>query len=101
MTDDIHPACALCKGACCESFAMQPRSMGWPDHVCQWMEYHGKVTEIGVEFEQPCSKLKSGLCSVYETRPKMCQDFKVGSTGCLHAVATRRTSQEAEIKALM
>ena len=100
-TGDIHPACALCRGACCESFALNPQAWGWPAHVCQWLEFHGEPSPLGVEFPLPCKKLVDGRCSVYADRPAMCDQFAVGCDACKVCITRRRTEQVAEILKLV
>jgi hypothetical protein len=100
MSDTIHPACALCKGACCEGFALNPRAWGWPDDVSRWLEFHGERSVLGVEFDKPCKhKCSDGKCGIYydDDRPAMCASFEVGSEACLHCIKTKRIEQSEEI----
>lgn len=100
-TGNIHPACALCRGACCESFALNPKAWNWPADVCQWLEYHGEPSPLGILFRLPCQKLVDGKCSIYLERPEMCAQFPVGCDACKECVRTRRPEQAAEILALL
>jgi len=100
-TGSIHPACELCRGACCEIFGLDPRQWGWPDDVCRWLEFHGEPSPIGILIDKPCCKLVGGKCSIYETRPAMCAKWPVGCQACRDCIKLRRPEQEAEILALL
>jgi hypothetical protein len=97
MTQDgnIHPACALCRGACCEFFALRPKAWGWPADVAQWLEFHGEPSPLEVMFNLPCKKLVDGKCSCYVDRPKMCAEFAVGSDDCRTCIKLRRRPEQA------
>lgn len=87
VDDLIHPACAICKGSCCET--LQFPLPDDPD-LARWLGFHGKVRGGRVRLETPCSKLVSGQCSVHADKPKVCRDFEVGGDLCRSAVVTRR-----------
>lgn len=72
--------------ACCQEIVIKmdvSGDLGWWGEM-RWMVAHEKVSvarEIETEewvviFETPCSKLSpEGRCTIYETRPKICQDY--------------------------
>jgi len=97
-------ACDTCTkpGACCHDFALNGRSGGLRFDADNWqieaenrMEQYGMpfiplrvdmekidpVKEagfVGVRFT--CPKVTpEGRCSIYETRPQLCRDYKAGS----------------------
>ncbi len=88
--------CLECKGACCEMLVVP----FFPNAVA--LEYWGargqllrEEDETSVALDTRCPKLtRVGRCSIYENRPKICADFKVGGSGCLEAVKMRRTPEE-------
>jgi Fe-S-cluster containining protein len=94
----IHPACDLCRGACCEVIAVRPESFHLTGDERRLLEYRGTTTEMGVVIKAPCCKLgESGLCTIYANRPQTCHDFEVGGFACMIAVHVRRLEREMEI----
>jgi len=83
-----HP-CAICQGACCESLVF-PSSSYKPEK--EFLRYRGRELENGMfEVESRCPKLKKcGSCGVYEIRPEVCKDYKVGGQNCIDTVMRRR-----------
>lgn len=98
MITSNHPACNLCRGACCESVIIAV-----PDPSDQqWLDLHGTPTEAGTMLRCRCSKLRpDGLCGIYETRPKTCRVFEPGCVGCRLAIRELRPWLEAELTALL
>lgn len=95
----LNPACALCRGACCESFIAPVR---YADEDSQrWLSYHGEVTEQGIYLDCKCAKLKHGKCGIYESRPNVCRTFQVGSPNCIASVYRRREHKAEHIIQLM
>jgi Fe-S-cluster containining protein len=97
----MNKACEICRGACCESFTLNLSGLEdkFPD-VYKWLGYHATKTNgvfEGLRFDCACSKLKNGKCSVYDDRPDVCKEFKVGSVQCLASIATYRHHQQKEI----
>lgn len=97
----MHPACALCRGACCEFFALPVRGLGWPEDVTRWLELHGQTVATAVEFNCACTKLVDGKCSIYASRPHLCSEYEVGGDHCRYTVETRRAAQADAILKLM
>lgn len=97
MKTTIHPACALCKGACCEFISLPPEALS------SWLVLHGNAqkTRPGINLNVKCKALKGGLCSIYNRRPEQCIHFEVGGPGCLEAIAYRRHYKRKEILALL
>lgn len=103
MSEPIHPACALCKGACCEGIRLPLGPFKGKEEIDRWLEYHGMAEEQGqaVYLECRCTKLVDGLCSVYSSRPRVCRKFGVGSVGCMKAIARNRPGAYPEIVKLI
>lgn len=67
----------------------------------RWIELHGEPAARGTRFLCQCSKLKDGKCSIYEERPGVCKEYKVGSRGCLEAVHRFNPEKEEQIRRLI
>jgi hypothetical protein len=95
----MHPACQICRGACCESI-VTPRPPG-PDG--EWLAHHGTPLPDGrIELPLRCGKLSPcGTCTIHATRPQTCIVYEVGSPACRATVARRRPAQADEILAAM
>lgn len=91
----MDPACAVCKGACCETMLLDLRKVMSPD-VLRWFELHGEQESNGTRLNCACSKLKNGKCSIWDDRPQVCKMYEVGSQACRNAVRTRRAEYKAE-----
>ena len=91
--------CEICKGACCESFTLFPKLDPDPNEVVRWIKAHGTETVGGgTEFKCRCNHLTAGgKCGIYETRPKVCSDYQVGSSHCKTAVLKYRYSKRKQI----
>lgn len=87
--------CEMCQGACCKSIAF-PSS--WFGAEMDWVKLHGSLEGDRVRFNQPCSKLCDGKCTIYETRPEACKAYPVGSESCLRAVKLFAPEREQEIR---
>jgi Fe-S-cluster containining protein len=75
---------------------MLPKRLG-PLDSSRWLSLHG--TEVGdqLEFECRCTKLTpAGRCSIYETRPVVCQVYVAGGPECLATIRRRRTPEQAK-----
>lgn len=95
----IHPACAMCKGACCETIMVDQNQLS-PD-TAKWFSYHGNVWKNWVELQTPCQMLVDGKCSIYETRPEMCKEAVVGGLACILSIRRRRPQIEKELMELV
>ena len=80
----VDEACKLCGGACCRSFTIPVAALN--GDAGDWLKYHGTQEGVAVRFNCACSKLKEGKCSIYESRPKVCKDYQVGSLSCRKAI---------------
>ena len=92
----MHPACEVCRGACCESLIFPAPELG---DQREFMEARGTEFPIWghIEVESRCKHLcKDGLCSIHTARPKVCQDYKVGGLLCLLTIQRRRSKEQAE-----
>lgn len=98
---EINPACAACKGACCESFVISLPPNPGPD-VVRWLGYRGKITNRHIRLDVACNKLNGdGTCSVWNVRPQPCVDYQVGSDACRNAVVARRSTDADTILGIM
>ena len=66
-------------------------SASYTEDVQEWLSYHGKKEGNGVWLDVPCDKLKDGRCLIYDNRPTICKEFKVGGKNC--AMAIRRLAE--------
>ena len=75
--------CFTCKGACCESIVVQFETA--TDESLEWLNLHEGVMadKKSMRFECKCSMLKDGLCSIWNKRPQICRQYKIGSEACL------------------
>ena len=98
----MNAACELCRGACCESLVFPvAKQSGSHSANTVWLRYHGEpVGDQEVELECKRRMLKDGKCSVNQTKPKICEDFKVGGIAC-RATVRRRRANWLEIFELM
>ena len=95
----IHPACNLCRGACCEILLL--KISGGGDNQ-RWLDMHGKATPMGTLLRCRCQNLtKDGLCGIYTDRPEVCAVFQPGAAECRFAVSELRPSQQVEIYRLL
>jgi len=73
--------CKKC-GKCCRYFTTQLQVKPTDDFI-RWISYHKKAHVVfypklqryAIRIDIPCSRLKNGLCSVYEARPQDCKDY--------------------------
>lgn len=96
----MHPACQLCRGACCESIVLHDLP---PGDTSRWLALHGRVLPSGsVEFPAPCRELDTcGLCRIHATRPEPCRTYAVGGVDCRATIIRRRPAHSAEILAAL
>jgi Fe-S-cluster containining protein len=76
-------------GACCMYFMIRMQiSKDTDASELRWYEMHGmEVRSNGVRMNVPCKNFDFATrrCKIYETRPKLCRDAKVGAPNCLAA----------------
>lgn len=97
----MNPACALCRGACCESIALPIPTDPDVDTV-RWLSYRGTIRNQMLRIEARCSQLTpDGQCGQWASRPKPCQDYPVGSDACRYAITERRSTNAGEILATL
>ena len=96
----MHPACQLCRGACCESIVLPALP---PGDEGRWLGYHGRPLEGGAyEIPVPCTRLDScGSCMIHASRPSVCRTYQVGGPACRATIARRRSTQAEAITALL
>lgn len=102
----MHPACDLCRGACCETLVLPlPRSATKGER--KWLELRGRREEIAKSdvVRVPCRCLvlssTTGRCMIYDDRPQPCRDFPVGGEQCRAAVASLRPESKQAILSRM
>lgn len=98
MSSEVHPACALCRGGCCETVVIPivPEEMNTDEVV--WIGMRGKVVDDSVFLRCACANLTpSGTCGIYPTRPQVCRNFTVGGAECVTTVRLFRRAQAADI----
>lgn len=82
-----RPTCAGCVAHCCRYVAVEidrPRRK-WQYDQIHWMLMHAGVSlfvdrggKWYVEFRTPCEQLgEDNRCTIYETRPKLCREYRV------------------------
>ena len=84
-----HP-CFECRGACCESIIID-FGPSLSEEGKEYMNVRAEVERLdgnktGYRVRNQCPKLVNGLCSIHETKPKICKDGAIGSQWCLNAV---------------
>ena len=93
MSEGQRP-CDVCQGACCEVFSVNFNGLN--EDTVKWLGYHGQAQGAVIAFNCRCDKLTNrGKCAIYSERPKVCQDFPVGSPACLNVVRERRSPNQA------
>lgn len=97
----MHPACDICRGACCEGMVLCPQNYGYRGDSLDWWRYHGIETKRGIYLNCRCRHLAGGKCAIYDTRPQCCRDFSPGATGCLDAIHRVRPQQAQAILAVL
>jgi Fe-S-cluster containining protein len=101
----MHPACEVCRGACCESLLVPV--LRAPSTLAFYATRGDVFTVLGqphdiCELPTPCRHLDScGACSIYESRPSACHTFEVGSRECRLTVKRRRATKADKILALI
>jgi hypothetical protein len=95
----MHPACNLCRGACCESIVLDQTSSAM---VNEFLRARGRqLSRCRTEIETRCPHLKDGACDCHASRPVACQLFAVGGAVCRETVARRRAKDADKILALL
>lgn len=98
----MHPACDLCRGACCEVLPVPINGAAMTNDDRRHLRMRGLVLTNEVILNCSCSELKGdGTCGIYSSRPQVCRDFKVGGEDCRKAVQLRRKDQERAIRRLL
>lgn len=97
-THPTHPACELCRGACCET-VLFPKAASNPD-IDQWLGLRAiATTHNGNHLCQcRCTKLRHGRCTIYDERPNLCSEYMVGGDACRATVKAVRPEIAAEIE---
>ena len=95
----LHPACALCRGACCESIVSRPPTAD----VGRWLGLRGQPLADGrIEIAVPCAALSgAGTCGIHATRPDVCRAYVVGGPDCRLTILRRRQACASEILAAL
>ncbi len=91
----MNPACAACKGACCETLTLP---MPTQANIIEWISLRGRVEGKMIRVEVPCRELTGdGACGIHATKPQICRDFAVGSPACISAIRARRGNDAARL----
>lgn len=94
----MHPACAICQGACCESITVPVETPAQRDYA----RVRGTL-ELAIGGEQMrvhsvCPQLTAaGCCGIWATRPGICEAYPVGGSGCRAAIRALRPEQADEL----
>ena len=97
MSSEVHPACALCRGGCCEVIPV-PIDLGqMTNDSRRHLRMRGQMLNGVVFLNCSCSNLAEGRCGIYDTRPQVCREFEVGGADCRTAIKLRRPEQAASI----
>ena len=83
----MNNTCRLCGACCCRylTLPLAPEST-FDAEAKRWLELHGITIGNGkLIIPLRCSKLLNGVCTIYETRPKVCRDFAVDGEACQQA----------------
>lgn len=91
-----HPACVICRGACCETLTLHLRRVS-SDDVWRWLGFHGEEIDGAIILPVPCGKLEDGNCTIYSQRPDCCRNMRVGGPECLRVIKHRRPETCLEI----
>ncbi len=84
--------CAVCKGACCEEFAIPNVPVSTDED--RWLRHHATIRGRWLFFDAACKQLVDGRCSIYRDRPLLCKRYPPGGDDCLNVVLRRRTPEE-------
>ena len=80
----MNPKCDKCNGACCKTLVVPcptPADKEWIKGRAFWMNESIAIVS------SRCRHLNErGLCGIYEARPQVCRDFKVGCVECRVAI---------------
>jgi Fe-S-cluster containining protein len=96
---DMHPACARCRGACCEQLVIPLPLAARPDEI-KWLGMRGEIRNMHLRVNAPCVNLSaSGKCEIHDDRPHPCRIYPVGGEACRAAIANRRSTIAEEILA--
>jgi hypothetical protein len=95
----MHPACKLCRGACCESVVLDQTSSAM---VNEFLRARGRqLPGYRTEIESRCPHLVKGACDCHASRPVACQLFAVGGAACRETVLRRRAKDAGQIIGLL
>ena len=87
----MHPACQLCRGACCSSIVLPIDVTVVPREVAVMLTLRGSQEADGFRLDAPCRHLsRKGLCKIHPDKPQVCRDYPVGGEGCRAAVRANR-----------
>ena len=81
----MNDLCASCNGICCQGIieVYSGDEIFYDDTlVCEGVDMEpDRQMKLNGTF---CIALKNGKCSIYEKRPQVCRDFKVGCRRCIN-----------------
>ena len=87
---DTEVSCANCKACCCRLEVMLITDTGVPDHLIE-IDKWGNQTMARLE-DGWCSALDRNTmkCTIYDKRPWVCREFKMGEYECISERAANR-----------
>lgn len=88
-------SCEGCEGACCRVIKISVQHM--TEDQLRWAGMRGEIKDGVWHIRSECVNLQpDGKCGIYETRPGVCRDFKVGGNHCLDAREAYAKRKECE-----
>lgn len=101
----MHPACEVCRGACCESLyvpiARDKATRDFYNTRGQVFTVLGQPHDIA-EIDSQCRHLDiCGRCVIHDSKPAACDAFEVGCKECRLAIKRRRSHQADDILRLI
>jgi Fe-S-cluster containining protein len=95
----MNNTCNRCGGACCkvQLFGTDWLQATGAKEVHYDKEKSQDIVDDHIHIERVCHHLKDGKCSIYETRPRPCREFEVGSRKCFIAMKSKNPKLYAEL----
>jgi Fe-S-cluster containining protein len=72
--DDLTSALCRACGMCCDG-SLFGRARLDPDEIAGAKKNRLQIVAGGGSFDQPCTALVAGACTIYEERPRACRGF--------------------------
>ena len=80
---DDEVSCSNCQACCCRLEVMLISDTGVPDHFIERDEWGGR--RMARLDDGWCAALDRATltCTIYQQRPQICRDFKMGGSECI------------------